>query len=243
MAETAMPQLRFSRVLVKLSGEVLVGSQGYGIDLTMASRIASEVKDAVDLGAEIALVIGGGNIFRGVSGAAAGLDRARADYMGMLATVLNALAMQGALDRQGLDTRVMSAIPMPSICEPFQRDAALDHLRHGRVVLFAAGTGNPFFTTDTAAALRAVEMNCNAMLKGTSVDGIYEADPKTTPDARRFDVLSYQDVLARNLKVMDTAAIALARDNRIPVIVFSIRTEGALPEVLKGQGRFTIVRD
>jgi uridylate kinase len=238
-----MSKLRFTRVLVKLSGEVLVGSQGYGIDLSMASRIAMEVKAAVDLGAELALVIGGGNIFRGVSGAAAGLDRARADYMGMLATVMNALAMQGALDRQGLETRVMSAIPMPTVCEPFQRDAALDHLRHRRVVLFAAGTGNPFFTTDTAASLRAVEMNCDAMLKGTSVDGIYASDPKATPDAERFEALTYQDVLALNLKVMDTAAIALARDNRIPVIVFSIRTEGALPEVLKGQGRFTIVRD
>jgi uridylate kinase len=238
-----MSKLRFTRTLVKISGEVLVGSQGFGIDLTMASRIAVEVKDAVDLGAEIALVIGGGNIFRGVSGAAAGLDRARADYMGMLATVMNALAMQGALDRQGLDARVMSAIPMPTVCEPFQHDAALDHLRHHRVVLFAAGTGNPYFTTDTAAALRAVEMKCDVMLKGTSVDGIYAADPKTTPDAERFENLTYQDVLSRNLKVMDTAAIALARDNRIPVIVFSIRTEGALPEVLKGQGRFTIVKD
>jgi len=220
-----------------------MGDDAYGINRATIVRMVREVQEITQLGCEVAVVIGGGNIFRGVSGAAAGLDRARADYMGMLATVLNALAMQGALDRQGLDTRVMSAIPMPSICEPFQRDAALDHLRHGRVVLFAAGTGNPFFTTDTAAALRAVEMNCNAMLKGTSVDGIYEADPKMTPDAHRFDVLSYQEVLSRNLKVMDTAAIALARDNRIPVIVFSIRTEGALPEVLKGQGRFTIVRD
>ena len=238
-----MSKLRFTRALVKISGEVLVGSQGFGIDLNMASRIAAEVKDAVDLGAQIALVIGGGNIFRGVSGAAAGLDRARADYMGMLATVMNALAMQGALDRQGLDARVMSAIPMPTVCEPFQHDAALDHLRHRRVVLFAAGTGNPYFTTDTAAALRAVEMKCDVMLKGTSVDGIYASDPKSTPDAERFDTLTYQEVLSRNLKVMDTAAIALARDNRIPVIVFSIRTEGALPEVLKGQGRFTIVKD
>ncbi|MET0483660.1 MAG: UMP kinase [Aestuariivirgaceae bacterium] len=238
-----MPKLRFSRALVKISGEVLVGSQGFGIDLSLASRIAAVVKRAVDLGAEIALVIGGGNIFRGIAGAAAGLDRARADYMGMLATVMNALAMQGALDRQGLDARVMSAIPMPTVCEPFQHDAALDHLRHRRVVLFAAGTGNPYFTTDTAASLRAVEMKCDVMLKGTSVDGIYAADPKTNPDAERFETLTYHDVVSRNLKVMDTAAIALARDNRIPVIVFSIRTEGALPEVLKGQGRFTIVKD
>jgi uridylate kinase len=238
-----MSKLRFTRALVKISGEVLVGSQGFGIDLSMASRIAAEVKAAVDSGAEIALVIGGGNIFRGVAGAAAGLDRARADYMGMLATVMNALAMQGALDRQGLDARVMSAIPMPTVCEPFQHDAALDHLRHRRVVLFAAGTGNPFFTTDTAASLRAVEMKCDVMLKGTSVDGIFAEDPKTNPDAERFEALTYQEVLSRNLKVMDTAAIALARDNRIPVIVFSIRTEGALPEVLKGQGRFTIVKD
>jgi len=238
-----MSKLRFTRALLKISGEVLVGSQGFGIDLSTASRIAAEIKGAVDLGAEIALVIGGGNIFRGIAGAAAGLDRARADYMGMLATVMNALAMQGALDRQGLDARVMSAIPMPTVCEPFQHDAALDHLRHRRVVLFAAGTGNPFFTTDTAASLRAVEMKCDVMLKGTSVDGIYASDPKTNPDAERFEALTYQDVLSRNLKVMDTAAIALARDNRIPVIVFSIRTEGALPEVLKGQGRFTIVKD
>src|SRR3954464_13394305 len=234
---------RYSRVLLKISGEALMGAQPYGIDIDTVDRIAADVADAVRAGTQMCLVIGGGNIFRGLAGAAKGIERATADYMGMLATVMNALAVQAVLERMEIPTRVQSAIPMESVCEPYIRRRAIRHMEKGRVVIFAAGTGNPFFTTDTAAALRAVEMNCNAMLKGTSVDGIYEADPKTTPDARRFDVLSYQDVLARNLKVMDTAAIALARDNRIPVIVFSIRTEGALPEVLKGQGRFTIVRD
>jgi uridylate kinase len=236
-----MSTLRFKRALVKVSGEILVGSQGFGIDLAMASLIAGEIKDAVELGAELALVIGGGNIFRGVSGAAAGLDRARADYMGMLATVMNALAMQGALERQGLDTRVMSAIPMPTVCEAFVRTKALHHIEMKRVVIFAAGTGNPFFTTDTTAALRAIEMNCEALAKATQVDGVYSADPKKDRSAVRYDKLTYDEVLARNLRVMDGAAIALARDNDLPVIVFSIEESGNLLKVLRGEAQSTLI--
>ncbi|HFA59366.1 MAG TPA: UMP kinase, partial [Rhodospirillales bacterium] len=192
-------------------------------------------------GHEIGLVIGGGNIFRGLAGAAAGMERASADYMGMLATVMNALAMQNALHRIGVDARVMSAIPMPTVCESFARPRAVRHLEKGRVVIFAAGTGNPFFTTDTAAALRAAEMGCEALFKGTSVDGIYAADPKREPGAERFERITYGEILRRNLKIMDAAAIALARDNDIPLVVFSIRQEGALPEVLQGRGRYTLV--
>ncbi len=230
-----------SRILLKVSGEALMGSQDFGIDLNMAGRIAREVGQARELGTEVSLVIGGGNIFRGVSGAARGMVRANADYMGMLATVMNALAMQDVLTAQGTPACVMSAIPMPTVCEPYSRGRALKHLGSGKVVIFAAGTGNPYFTTDTAAALRAAEMNCDALMKGTSVDGIYSADPKTDPDAERFDSLTYAEVLARDLRIMDAAAIALARDNNIPVIVFSIRQENAFLEVLKGEGRSTTV--
>jgi len=220
-----------------------MGSQTYGIDLGTVERIAADVKDAVDAGTQVCLVIGGGNIFRGLSAAADGIERATADYMGMLATVMNALAMQAALERAGVPTRVQSAIPMESVCEPYIRRRAIRHMEKGRVVIFGAGTGNPFFTTDTAAALRAAEMNCNAMLKGTQVDGVYSADPKTHPDAERYEILSYHEVLSRDLKVMDASAISLSRENRIPIIVFSIHDRGALAAVLKGEGRCTIIAE
>jgi len=218
-----------------------MGPREFGIDVDTVSRVGSEIAEAAGAGFEIGLVIGGGNFFRGVAAAAKGMDRAVADHMGMLATVMNALAMQEVLKGLGVDVRVLSAIPMPTVCEPFVRERALKHLSSGKVVLFAAGTGNPFFTTDTAAALRAAEMRCDVLLKGTSVDGIYSADPKTDPEATRYDRLTYMDVLSRDLKVMDAAAITLARDNQIPVIVFSIRTQGALMQVLAGTGRSTIV--
>ena len=231
----------FKRILLKISGEALMGARDYGLDMNMVDRVAGEIAQAHTQGHEIGLVIGGGNIFRGLAGAAAGMERASADYMGMLATVMNALAMQNALHRIGVDARVMSAIPMPTVCESFARPRAVRHLEKGRVVIFAAGTGNPYFTTDTGAALRAAEMGCDALFKGTSVDGIYSDDPKKNPDAERFDTISYDEILKRNLKVMDAAAIALARDNRIPLVVFSIREEGMLPRVIRGEGRFTLV--
>jgi uridylate kinase len=233
--------LLYKRVLLKLSGEVLMGEQGFGIDMTTAARLAGEIAEVVRRGCEVGLVIGGGNIFRGLAGAAQGLDRADADHMGMLATVMNAIAFQGALRAQNLDARVLSAIPMPTVCESFVRARAIKHRSQGDIVLFAGGTGNPFFTTDTAAALRAAETRCEVLLKGTSVDGIYSADPKRDPGARRYERLTYGEVLAQDLKVMDGAAIALARDNAIPVIVFSIRTEGALLAVLEGRGQATLV--
>jgi uridylate kinase len=231
----------YKRILLKVSGEVLMGDAGFGIDMPTVARVAGEIAEVSRRGFELGLVIGGGNIFRGVAGAARGMDRAEADNMGMLATVMNALAMQGALADCGVDARVLSAIPMPTVCEPYVRRRALKHLDEGRIVLFAAGTGNPFFTTDTAAALRAAETQCSALFKGTSVDGIYSADPKSDPTAERYDRLTYGDVLARDLKVMDASAIALARDNAIPVIVFSIREDGGFLSVLEGGGRSTVV--
>ncbi len=233
----------YRRVLLKLSGEALMGAGAYGVDVSTAARIGRDIRAAVRMGVQLALVVGGGNIFRGLSGAAQGMDRANADYMGMLATVMNALAMQNVLEEMGVPARVLSAIPMPTVCEPFARARALRHLEKGRVVIFAAGTGNPFFTTDTAAALRAAEMGCDALIKATKVDGVYSADPQTTPDAERYEALTYSDVLARDLAVMDGAAIALARDNHIPIIVFSIREEGNLAAVLAGRGRCTTIRD
>lgn len=236
-----MSQPRYKRVLLKLSGEVLMGQQQFGIDPEFVAELAAEVKAAKESGLEICLVIGGGNIFRGMAGAAKGMDRAQADYMGMLATVMNALAMQNALEREGVDTRVLSAIPMVTICEPYIRRRAMRHMERGRVVIFAAGTGNPFFTTDTAAALRAAEMGCNALLKGTQVDGVYSADPKREPGAERYARLSYQDVLARDLRVMDASAVSLMRDNRIPIVVFSMHTRGGLGDVLRGGGVCTVI--
>tara|TARA_R110001583_G_scaffold85564_1_gene224171 strand:- start:66306 stop:67160 length:855 start_codon:yes stop_codon:yes gene_type:complete len=233
--------LKFRRVLLKLSGEGLLGKQQYGLDPDTVDRIASEIKIVHDMGAEVCMVIGGGNIFRGVKGASQGMERATADYMGMLATIMNALAVQNALERHGVPTRVQSAIPMSSVCEPYIRRRAVRHMEKGRVVIFAAGTGNPFFTTDTAAALRAVEMGCDALLKGTQVDGVYTADPKTHPDAVRYDSLTYMDVLAKDLRVMDASAISLARENDIPVIVFSLHNPGAFADVVCAKGTFTII--
>jgi uridylate kinase len=235
--------LRYRRVLLKLSGEALMGDRDSGLDAVMVRRIAEEIEAVHALGVELCLVIGGGNIFRGVSGAAGGMERASADYMGMLATVINSLAMQNELERRGLSTRVQSAISMQAICEPYIRRRALRHLEKGRVVIFAAGTGNPFFTTDTAAALRASEMGCDAILKATKVDGVYDADPNRVPDAKRFERLGYLDVLARDLQVMDASAISLARENRIPILVFSIFENGGLAKVARGQGRFTIIAE
>lgn len=236
-------QPRYARVLLKISGEALMGAEAYGIDIGTVERIAADVKDAVRAGTQVCLVIGGGNIFRGLAGAAKGIDRATADYMGMLATVMNALAVQAVLERMGIPTRVQSAIPMDTVCEPYIRRRAIRHMEKGRVVIFAAGTGNPFFTTDTAAALRAVEMNCQAMLKGTQVDGVYSADPKRVPTAVRFEALTYHEVLSLDLKVMDASAVSLSRENRIPIIVFSIHDRGSLPAVLRGEGRSTIIEE
>ena len=227
------------RVLLKVSGEALMGRREFGLDTDTLIRIATDVGDVVKMGIQVCLVIGGGNIFRGISAAAGGMDRAQADYMGMLATVMNALGMQSALERRGVPTRVQSAIPMSSVCEPYIRRRAERHMEKGRVVIFAAGTGNPFFTTDTAAALRAAEMNCDLLLKGTQVDGVYSADPRKVPDAERYDQLTYLDVLARDLGVMDAAGISLARENGLPIIVFNIHAPGAFAQVMRGEGRFT----
>ena len=232
----------YQRVLLKISGESLMGKQSYGIDPEMVAAVAQQVKDVVDLGVEVCLVIGGGNIFRGVSGAAAGMERATGDYMGMLATVMNALAMQNALEMLEMPTRVMSALPISAVCEPYIRRRAMRHLEKRRVVIFAAGTGNPFFTTDTAAALRASEMGCAALLKGTRVDGVYSADPEKDPDAVRYESLSYLQVLSEDLKVMDASAVSLARENGIPILVFSIEDPGGFQRVLRQEGKFTIVR-
>ncbi len=233
----------FKRVLLKVSGEALMGPQSFGIHQDTVERIAKEIGAGVALGVQISLVIGGGNIFRGLSMAENGMERASADYMGMLATVMNALAMQNALESIGVQTRVMSAIEMTSVCEPYIRRRALRHMEKGRVVIFAAGSGNPFFTTDTAAALRAAEMGCDVLMKGTQVDGVYSADPKTNPDAERYESLSYMDVLKNDLRVMDQAAISLTRENAIPIIVFPLAEEGGVVGALTGQGTFTIIKD
>ena len=234
---------KYKRVLLKLSGEALMGDKGFGLDTETVDRIAEEIKAVHENGVQVSLVIGAGNIFRGVSLAEANIERTTGDYMGMLATVLNALAMQSMLESKGVTTRVQSAIPMSAVCEPYVRRRAIRHMEKGRVVIFAAGTGNPFFTTDTAAALRAVEMNCDAILKGTQVDGVYSADPKKDPNAERYEELGYQDVLTQNLQVMDTAAIALSRENDVPILVFSIHTPGAFADVVEGQGIYTIIKN
>ena len=233
----------FNRILLKLSGEALMGQGQFGIDPAAVAGLAGEIAAAKAQGIELCLVVGGGNIFRGMAAAAKGIDRATADYMGMLATVMNALALQNALEQLGVETRVQSAIPMASVSEPYIRRRALRHLEKGRIVLFAAGTGNPFFTTDTAAALRAAEMGCNALFKGTSVDGVYNADPKKVADAKRYDHLTFTKVLGDDLKIMDAAAVALCRDNKIPIVVFNIRQPGNLAKVLSGEGTATIVQD
>ena len=234
---------KFRRILLKVSGEALMGSGQFGVDIDVIDRIAQDVKEAHGGGTQICMVVGGGNIFRGLAGSAKGIDRSTADYMGMLATVMNALALQAGLERVGLPCRVQSAIAMNNVCEPYIRRRAARHMEKGRVVIFGAGTGNPFFTTDTAAALRAAEMSCDALLKGTQVDGVYSADPKKVPDAKRYDFLSYHEVLAQNLQVMDAAAISLSRENRIPILVFSLTEPGGLAKVLKGEGRATIIEE
>lgn len=234
-------ELLYRRALLKISGEALLGAGDYGVDFATVRRIAQDVKQVHDLGAQVCLVIGGGNIFRGISGATVGMERANADYMGMLATVMNALAMQSALEGIGQPTRVLSAIPMDTVCEPYIRRRAMRHMEKGRIVIFAAGTGNPFFTTDTTAALRAAEMDCDCLLKGTQVDGVYADDPNSNPDAERYDRLSYHEVLSRDLKVMDAAAISLARENAIPILVFSIHNDGAFADVLQGRGGCTVI--
>ena len=236
-----MAEPRYRRILLKVSGEVLMGDQAFGIDLKTLDLVAADIAEVVNQGIELCLVVGGGNIFRGLSMAGKGMERASADYMGMLATVMNALALQSALEKIGVHTRVQSAIPMDAVCEPYIRRRALRHLEKGRVVIFAAGVGSPFFTTDSGAALRAAEMGCDALFKGTSVDGVYTADPKKEPGAERYDALSYLEVLAQDLRVMDASAIALMRDNAIPIVVFSIRERGNLMRVLKGEGVFTTI--
>ena len=238
---TPQSQHHYKRVMLKISGESLMGKLPYGIDTEMVGTVAQQVKDVVATGIEVCLVIGGGNIFRGVSVAAAGMERATGDYMGMLATVMNALAMQNALEQLDVPVRVQSALTISAVCEPYIRRRATRHLEKGRVVIFAAGTGNPFFTTDTAAALRASEMNCQALLKGTRVDGVYSADPEKDETATRYDKLSYKQVLTEDLRVMDAAAVSLARENAIPILVFSIETPGEFQRVVKHQGRFTVV--
>jgi len=237
-----MTRPRFNRILLKLSGEALMGEGQFGIDPHTTARLAGEIAQAKEAGHSLCLVVGGGNIFRGLAAAAKGFDRTSADYMGMLATVMNALALQNALENIGVDTRVLSAIPMATISEPYIRRRAMRHIEKGRVVIFAAGTGNPYFTTDTAAALRAAEMGCDALFKGTSVDGVYDADPKKVKTAKRYDSLPYNQVLADNLKVMDASAVALCRDNDIPIVVFNIREQGNLARVLSGEGVATIVQ-
>ena len=233
----------YQRVMLKLSGEALMGRREYGLDTDTLKAIAQDIGAVVAMGVEVCVVIGGGNIFRGVSAASAGMDRAQADYMGMLATVMNALALQAALEKAGVQTRVQSAIPMASVCEPYIRRRAMRHMEKGRVVVFGGGTGNPFFTTDTAAALRATEMGCDALLKGTQVDGVYSADPRKVPNATRYEELTYLDVLAQDLAVMDAAAISLARENHLPILVFNIQAPGAFAQVMRGEGLFTRITE
>ena len=243
MSTTAEPGVKYKRVMLKISGEALMGDQGYGLHPPTVARIAREVQSVQQMGVEVCMVIGGGNIFRGLAGSAQGMERTTADYMGMLATVMNALGMQSALEQLGVFTRVISAIPMDQVCEPYIRRRAVRHLEKKRVCIFAAGTGNPYFTTDTAATLRASEMGCEAVFKGTKVDGVYDKDPKKHPDAKRYDVVSYDETLEKHLGVMDATAIALARDNHLPIIVFSLDEPGGFKGILAGQGTYTRVQD
>ena len=240
---TFMTQPTYKRVLLKMSGEVLMGDREYGIDPATLDRIAADIREAVVKGIEVCVVVGAGNIFRGVSAAGQGIERVTADYMGMLGTVMNALALQSALEKINVPARVQSAIPMQTVCEPFIRRRALRHLEKGRVVIFAAGSGNPYFTTDTPAALRATEMNCDVLVKATKVDGVYDSDPAKNPGAKRYETVSYMDVLTKDLKVMDATAISLARENKIPILVFSVKEAGNFARVLEGLGQFTLVTD
>ncbi|MEK9734730.1 MAG: UMP kinase [Paracoccaceae bacterium] len=243
MSETSKPNASFKRVMLKISGEALMGEQGFGLHPPTVERIANEIKSVHDLGVEMCMVIGGGNIFRGLQGSAQGMERTTADYMGMLATVMNALAMQSALEARNVFTRVISAIPMDQVCDPYIRRRAVRHLEKKRVCIFAAGTGNPYFTTDTAATLRASEMACEAIFKGTKVDGVYDKDPVRNPDAVRYDKVTYNEVLAKRLAVMDASAIALARDNGLPIIVFSLDEAGGFRGILNGKGTYTTVSE
>lgn len=237
-----MGKARFKRILFKVSGEAMMGDSSFGHDHEAISNICNQIINAKNVGCEIAIVVGGGNIFRGISAAADGMERVSADYMGMLATCINALALQSALEKNGIDTRMQSAIPMNTICEPYIKRKAVRHLEKNRVVIFAAGTGNPFFTTDTAAVLRAIEMNCDAIFKGTQVDGVYSDDPKTNKEATRYDNLSYREVMKQDLKVMDQTAITLAKDNKLPIVVFSIKGQNALIDVIENKTKFTIIK-
>ena len=241
MNEFSSTKISYKRVLLKISGEALMGNLGYGLHPPTVERIAKEIQTVHEMGLQICMVIGGGNIFRGLQGSAQGMERTTADYMGMLATVMNALAMQSALEELGVHTRVVSAIPMDQVCEPYIRRRAVRHLEKGRVCIFAAGTGNPYFTTDTAATLRATEMKCEAIFKGTKVDGIYDKDPKKHSDAIKYQAISYDEVLQKRLEVMDASSIALARDNNLPIVVFSLDEEGGFSGILSGNGSFTIV--
>lgn len=234
---------KYSRVLLKVSGEALMGDKNYGQDLATIQRIAKDIKEVAEMGVQVCVVVGGGNIFRGISGAAAGMERSSADYMGMIATIMNALAIQNTLEQLGVQSRVQSALEMQQVAEPYIRRRAIRHMEKGRVVIFAGGIGNPYFTTDTTAALRASEMQCEALIKGTQVDGVYDSDPRKNPKAERFETLSYHDVLAKDLKVMDAAAISLARENQIPIIVCSIHEQGNIARVLSGEGKCTIIVD
>ena len=238
-----MNKTNFKRVLLKISGESLMGVGSYGIDVSTVDRVAKEIAQVCKLGIEICLVIGAGNIFRGLSGAAAGIDRASADYMGMLATVMNSLAMQNSLERLNVQTRVQSAISMTEVCETYTRRRAIRHMEKNRIVIFAAGTGNPYFTTDTAAALRASEMDCEAIFKGTMVDGIYDKDPKEHKDAKKFQSITFSDVLSKNLRVLDSSAVSLARESNIPIIVFSINENNAFLKIIEGKGNCSIVKE
>ncbi|MGI9349979.1 MAG: UMP kinase [Rhizobiaceae bacterium] len=234
--------LKFANVLLKVSGEALMGDQGFGIDPETVNRICADIKQGIDLGARVALVVGGGNIFRGVALAAKGADRVSGDHMGMLATVMNAIALRMALDTLGVPAVVLSAIEMSEVCEPFSQRAAKNYSKEGKVVIFAGGTGNPYFTTDTAAALRACEMQCDALLKATQVDGVYASDPKKNPDAKRFETITHAEVLERGLEVMDTSAVSLTKEANIPVVVFSLADKGGFAKILKGEGRSTTVK-
>ena len=240
-AKAIKPAHKYKRILLKMSGEVLMGEREFGLDSDTVKRVAQDIKDVVDSGVQVCVVVGAGNIFRGVSGASAGMDRTTADYMGMLGIVINALALQNALEHLDIQTRVQSAIRMDSICEPYIRRRAMRHMEKGRVVIFAAGTGNPYFTTDPAGARRATEMDCDAIFKGTKVDGVYSEDPFKNPKAERFDRISFIDVLTKDLKVMDATAISLARENNIPIVIFSVREPGNFAKVVRGDGKYTIV--
>lgn len=241
--KTASEKYPYKRILLKMSGEVLMGNREYGLDPETVKRVATDIKEVVDAGVEVCIVVGAGNIFRGVAGAANGMERTTADYIGMLGTVMNALAMQSALEQMDVETRVLSAIPMSAVCEPYIRRKALRHMEKGRVVIFAAGVGSPYFTTDTPAALRASEMNCDAIFKGTKVDGVYSADPQKVPDAEHYPEISFMEVLTKELKVMDATAISLARENDIPIIIFCIREDGNFNKIAKGEGKFTVVKN